>query len=131
MKVLKGEVQLLYITPENIVRNKLYRNILLSTKYKQCLTALVVDEAHCIKLWGEDFRQTFSEIGNIRSLIPSGVNVMALTATTTSETYHCALIQLAMTDTVLIVSHRQTLLEKSLVTLAAFPCAGRMQFDDV
>ena len=27
----------------------------------------MVDEAHCIKLWGEDFRQTFSEIGNIRS----------------------------------------------------------------
>ena len=30
-----------------------------------------------------------------------------------------------------LVSHRQTLLEKSLVTLAVFPCAGRMQFDDV
>ena len=30
-----------------------------------------------------------------------------------------------------VVSHRQTLLEKSLVTLAVFPCAGRMQFDDV
>ena len=62
----------------------------------------MVDEAHCIKLWGEDFRQTFSEIGNIRCLIPSGVNVMALTATATSETYHCALIQLAMTDRVLV-----------------------------
>ena len=62
----------------------------------------MVDEAHCIKLWGEDFRQTFSEIGNIWSLIPSGVNVMALTATATSETYDCALIQLAMTDTVLV-----------------------------
>ena len=36
----------------------------------------MVDEAHCIKLWGEDFRQTFSEIGNIRSRIPSGVNVI-------------------------------------------------------
>ena len=31
----------------------------------------------------------------------------------------------------LLVSHAQTLLEKSLVTLAAYPCAGRMQFDDV
>ena len=32
VKVLKGEVQLLYITPENIVRNELYQNMLLSTK---------------------------------------------------------------------------------------------------
>ena len=42
VKVLKGEVQLLYITPETIVRNELYRNMLLSKKYKECLVALVI-----------------------------------------------------------------------------------------
>ena len=46
----------------------------------------MVEEAHCIKLWGEDFRQTFSEIGNIRSFIPSGVNIMALSAKKSTET---------------------------------------------
>jgi len=101
-KVVKGEVQLLYITPENIVKNEFYRNMLTSKKYRENLVALVVDEAHCIKLWGEHFRQTFSEIGNIRSILPTGVNVMALTATATSETYYCALNQLAMIDPVLV-----------------------------
>lgn len=76
--------------------------MLLSDKYKEKLVALVVDEAHCIKMWGDEFRKAFAMIGDLRSVIPSGVNVMALTATATSETYHCALKHLAMKDTVLV-----------------------------
>jgi bloom syndrome protein len=91
-----------YITPENLIENPLYRNMLLSKKYKEKLVALVVDEAHCIKMWGDEFRKAFMLIGNLRSVIPTGVNVMALTATATTETYHCALKHLAMKDTVLV-----------------------------
>lgn len=101
-RVLSGEVQLVYITPENLVENRLYRNMLLSRRYKEKLVALVVDEAHCIKMWGDNFRKAFSEIGTLRSIVPTGVNVMALTATATSETYHCALKHLAMNKTVLV-----------------------------
>lgn len=101
-RVLNGEVQLVFITPENVVENQLYRSMLLSKTYKEKMVALVVDEAHCIKLWGDEFRKAFSEIGNLRSVIPSGVNVMALTATATSETYHCALKHLGMKSTVLV-----------------------------
>ena len=62
----------------------------------------MIDEAHCIKLWGDQFRKAFSMIGNLRSLVPCSVNVMALTATATTETYHCALKCLSMNDPVLI-----------------------------
>ena len=47
------------------------------------LMGLVVDEAHCVKTWGDDFRTAFSKIGTLRSLIPQHVKVMALTATCT------------------------------------------------
>ena len=47
-EVLEGRVQLLYITPESIILNRLYRNMLLSPVYKEKLAALVVDEAHCV-----------------------------------------------------------------------------------
>lgn len=69
-RVLSGEVQLVYITPENIVENPLYRGMLTSKTYREKLVALVVDEAHCIKLWGDHFRKAFSLIGNLRSLMP-------------------------------------------------------------
>ena len=59
-KVLNGEVQLVYITPENVIDNPMYRNMLVSEKYKENLVALVIDEAHCIKLWGDQFRKAFS-----------------------------------------------------------------------
>ena len=51
------------------------------------MVALVVEEAHCIKTWGSKFRTTFSEIGALRSLIPSQVKILALTATATTKTF--------------------------------------------
>ena len=36
---------------------------------------------------GDQFRISFSKIGNLRSIVPSNVNIMALTATATHETY--------------------------------------------
>ena len=48
-RVLKGQVQLLYISPEIILVNNHYRNMLLSPSYKDKLVALVVDEVHCVK----------------------------------------------------------------------------------
>ena len=49
--VIKGDIQLVYISPENLLCNMTFRKMLLSDKYKKYLRALVVDEAHCIKLW--------------------------------------------------------------------------------
>ena len=49
--VVQGNVQLVYISPENLIYNPLYRNMLLSSAYKDKLVALVVDEAHCVKTW--------------------------------------------------------------------------------
>ncbi len=45
-KILNGAVQLVFITPESILENPLYRNMLLSQPYRDKLVVLVVDEAH-------------------------------------------------------------------------------------
>ena len=49
--VLNGECQLVYISPESLLCNPKFRNMLLSDIYKKRLRALVVDEAHCVNLW--------------------------------------------------------------------------------
>ena len=50
-RVLKGDLQLLYISPENILNNKRYRMMLISEKYAKNLKVLAIDEAHCIMTW--------------------------------------------------------------------------------
>ena len=95
-RVLNGEVQLVFITPENLLNNRTYREMLLTQVYQNNLVALAVDEAHCVKSWGDQFRRAFAHIGDLRSLIPKHVNVLALTATATTETLSVVIERLSM-----------------------------------
>ena len=101
-KVLKGEVELIYISPESIVFNSKYRDMLRSPKFTEKLIGIAVDEAHCIKTWGDKFRIAYSLIGELRSLVPKSINVIALTATT--ETFQVVTERLSMSKPVVIAS---------------------------
>ena len=101
--VLRGMVQLVFISPECLLHNRMYRSMLLSDAYKQNLVVFAVDEAHCVKTWyvckisglldtklhsfflfrGDEFRPAFAETGEVRSIVPDSIPVLALTATTT------------------------------------------------
>lgn len=50
-QVLNGFINLVYISPENIICNTYYRGMLLTPHYKRQLVSVVIDEAHCIKTW--------------------------------------------------------------------------------
>ena len=102
MRVLHGKMQLIFITPENIIENSMFRNMLLSMTFKEKLVPLVVDEVHCIKKWGDQFRKAFSVIGDLSSLIPININILTLVATATAETYRSILKRLWITDPVLV-----------------------------
>ena len=49
--VIRGDVQLVYISPESILNNRKFRNMLQNSKYQEKLVALVVDEVHCVQMW--------------------------------------------------------------------------------
>ena len=49
--ILHGRVQLVYISPESLLNNIMFRAMFQTENYKANLIALVVDEAHCVKLW--------------------------------------------------------------------------------
>ena len=51
---------------------------------------------------GDEFWTAFADIGNIQSLLPKEVNVMALTATATDATLASVKSRLAMKDVVII-----------------------------
>ena len=49
--VKETKVQLLYISPEALLQNCQWREMLLSQPYRENLVAIAVDEAHCIVRW--------------------------------------------------------------------------------
>ena len=49
--VIKGEYQLVYISPELLMVNLKWREMLRSTIYQTKLKAFIVNEAHCVTKW--------------------------------------------------------------------------------
>lgn len=73
-KVLNGKLKILYLSPETFSDSKIQE---LLSKVK--VTLVAVDEAHCISMWGHDFRPEYIEIGTLAKQFK--VPVIALTAT--------------------------------------------------
>eukprot|EP00731_Ephydatia_muelleri_P003668 Em0001g3668a len=84
-KVHRGQLSLLFISPELLLLNLAFREMLRTPTYMN-IVAFVIDEAHCVTKWGNHFRREFTNLGEVRSLIPNHVHVMALTATATERT---------------------------------------------
>ena len=74
-----GDYKFLYVSPE-----RLSTEIFISKLQAMQVNILVVDESHCISQWGYDFRPSYFNIADIRTLLPD-VPVLALTATATPE----------------------------------------------
>lgn len=73
-----GKVKLLYIAPERL-ENEFFKKKLRKLNISQ----LAIDEAHCVSMWGHDFRKSYGLINNfINSLIIRPV-ITAFTATAT------------------------------------------------
>ena len=72
-----------------------------SPVYKSNIAALVVDEAHCVKTWEDQFRQTFAQISDFRNLLPNEVKILAFTATATMDTYSVVKTRLGMVEPIL------------------------------
>jgi ATP-dependent DNA helicase RecQ len=74
-----GRTKFLYVSPERLSSE------LFITKLRHMRVSFItVDEAHCISQWGYDFRPSYLEIANIRTLLPD-VPILALTATATPQ----------------------------------------------
>jgi ATP-dependent DNA helicase RecQ len=78
-RMAKGDLRLVYIAPERI-RDSALMEALRNSKVIQ----VVVDEAHCVHMWGHSFRPDFLNIPNLFST--NKPPVAALTATATKET---------------------------------------------
>jgi ATP-dependent DNA helicase RecQ len=76
----QGKIKILYIAPERQENSEW-----IEATRQMSLSMVVVDEAHCISVWGHDFRPAFKRIINLVKLLPKGLPVLATTATATKR----------------------------------------------
>jgi ATP-dependent DNA helicase RecQ len=95
---IAGKIKLLYIAPERF-QNEDFRAGLAHAK----VSLVAIDEAHCISLWGHDFRPDYLKLQSIIRDLKSPA-VLALTATATPAVRRDILAQLGIEGATEVVS---------------------------
>jgi ATP-dependent DNA helicase RecQ len=72
-------LKLLYLAPERLVSERF-----LEVVRKIDLSFIAVDEAHCVSMWGHDFRPEYRQLGLLKRIFPD-VTIAAYTATATEQ----------------------------------------------
>lgn len=88
----QGDYKLLYAAPERIMTEGFLKEL-----REWNVTAIAVDEAHCISEWGHDFRPEYRQLAKLRDHLP-GVAFLALTATATEQVRGDIVRQLKLRD---------------------------------
>ncbi|MFJ1968957.1 RecQ family ATP-dependent DNA helicase [Streptomyces sp. NPDC087903] len=78
-EVTAGTVDVLLVSPERLNNPDFRDNVL--PELAGATGLLVVDEAHCISDWGHDFRPDYRRLRTMLAELPTGVPVLATTAT--------------------------------------------------
>ncbi|MHC4783802.1 MAG: DNA helicase RecQ, partial [Planctomycetota bacterium] len=95
--IRQGAVKLLYLSPERLLTDG-FMDLLKKTQ----LSYFAIDEAHCVSMWGHDFRPEYRQLGRLREIFPD-VTIAAYTATATEQVRDDIARQLGLNDPQMLV----------------------------
>lgn len=78
-QIRAGELKLLYIAPERLTMESMMFELAASN-----ISFIAIDEAHCVSMWGHDFRPHYRELSLLKETFP-GIGIHAYTATATEQ----------------------------------------------
>ncbi len=112
----KGNIKLLYMSPERLSAQGAFAFL---SRLK--IDLIAVDEAHCVSMWGNDFRPDYLNLARLRDAFPN-IPFIALTATADGATQEDICKQLHLTDSTTFISS----FERKNITLNALPANKRI-----
>lgn len=95
--IAEKKLKLLYLAPERLVSSSFIEFL-----KKAELSMIAVDEAHCVSMWGHDFRPEYLQLGILKDAFPS-LAIHAYTATATEQVRNDIIEQLRLKDPKVLV----------------------------
>ncbi|MCH8838116.1 MAG: DNA helicase RecQ [Candidatus Marinimicrobia bacterium] len=92
-----GALKLLYLSPERLLSDGFIERL-----GQIELSFIAVDEAHCVSMWGHDFRPEYRKLGLLKTAFP-GIAIHAYTATATQQVRGDIALQLRLENAQLLV----------------------------
>ena len=90
--LLAGKIRVLYVSPERVTQETFLKFI-----GKLEVKLIAVDEAHCISMWGHQFRPDYRRLSLLKTRFPS-IPLIALTASAIPEVREDIVCQLNMSS---------------------------------
>ncbi len=113
----QGRLRLLYLSPERAVTDRFLRFI------ADCnVDYIAIDEAHCVSIWGNDFRPEYTALSKLIEVLPRAT-VIALTATADAATRADIQQRLGISDAEVFVSS----FERSNINVEVRPAMQRIE----
>ncbi len=116
-KIENGLLKLVYVSPEKAVS----ANFLHFIK-RQRISLIAIDEAHCVSVWGNDFRPEYAQLKNLLNNFPN-VPKLALTATADAATRNDITQQLGLENAQLFLAS----FERKNINIQVRPAYKRYQ----
>lgn len=82
----RGRANLYYVSPEMALSNS-FIQLWQDRSFRHRVQAVVIDEAHCIVEWGDDFRKEYGGLAKLRDYIGQETPILATTATCDSDAF--------------------------------------------
>lgn len=92
-----GNIKLLYVAPERLMLEGM-----LCLLAEIQLAYIVIDEAHCVSMWGHDFRPHYRELQELKNIFPH-CGIHAYTATATEQVRNDIASQLGLQNPELLI----------------------------
>ena len=116
-KITSDHTSVLYMAPERLLTESMLKYLI-----KMNVSLFAIDEAHCVSVWGNDFRPEYEQLRILKEKFPD-VPTIALTATADSATQKDIIDKLALNNP----KHLLGSFERKNITITAKPGTDRIK----